>query len=330
MQKGLVGVIVPVYKVEKYITECIESILAQTYTHFRLILVDDGTPDNAGKICDEYAKKDSRITVIHQENAGVTRARARGVKEATDCEWVTFVDSDDTMTTDALSTMLAFTKDDVDIVVATINKDESPTKDYVTNIEYRHWAVKNIYYIGAPWSKLIRRTLLSDFVFDIPSWINIHEDTIMNIRIAFNVKKNIAICKMNIYNYRFNENGAVQTIKKDISYEGFLYKYIKDSIPIEQLEIYIEDAIAERLSIWRNFYKYKYNVDGMTKEKLYIELKNDIIQYKFKLGFVEKIIFYSTNPIIRFIVINIKKGENIMKNKFNSALICIKNFVCKY
>ena len=96
MIQGLIGVIVPVYKVEKYITECIESILAQTYTNFRLILVDDGSPDNAGKICDEYAKKDSRITVIHQENAGVTRARARGVEEAEDCEFITVVDSDDT------------------------------------------------------------------------------------------------------------------------------------------------------------------------------------------------------------------------------------------
>ena len=100
-----IGIIVPVYKVEKYIAECIESILAQTYTNFRLILVDDGSPDNAGKICDEYAKKDSRITVIHQENAGVTRARAHGVEEAKDCDFITFVDSDDTLTNDALDKM---------------------------------------------------------------------------------------------------------------------------------------------------------------------------------------------------------------------------------
>ena len=102
MSKERIGVIVPVYKVKKYITECIESILAQTYTNFRLILVDDGTPDNAGNICDEYAKKDSRITVIHQENAGVTRARAQGVEEASDCEFITFVDSDDMLSHTAL------------------------------------------------------------------------------------------------------------------------------------------------------------------------------------------------------------------------------------
>ena len=77
-----IAVIVPVYKAEEYIAECIESILAQTYTKFRLVLVDDGTPDGAGKICDEYAKKDTRITVIHQQNAGVTRARARGDRKS--------------------------------------------------------------------------------------------------------------------------------------------------------------------------------------------------------------------------------------------------------
>ena len=116
MQQELIGVIVPVYKTEKYIAECIESILAQTYTRFRLILVDDGTPDNAGKICDEYKKKDSRITVIHQENAGVTRARARGVEEATDCDWITFVDSDDRIATNYLGDLYNAVSDDIDIV----------------------------------------------------------------------------------------------------------------------------------------------------------------------------------------------------------------------
>lgn len=120
MTAGLIGVIVPVYKVEKYIAECIESILAQTYTNFRLILVDDGTPDNAGKICDEYAKKDSRITVIHQENAGVTRARARGVEEAKDCEFITFVDGDDNISKEAMGLLMSQIKNNTDIVISAV------------------------------------------------------------------------------------------------------------------------------------------------------------------------------------------------------------------
>ena len=78
----VIGVIVPIYKTEKYITECIESILAQTYTKFRLLLINDGSPDNSGKICDEYAIKNSKIRVIHKEHGGASNARNLGIKNA--------------------------------------------------------------------------------------------------------------------------------------------------------------------------------------------------------------------------------------------------------
>lgn len=303
MTKGVIGVIVPVYKVEKYVAECIESILAQTYINFRLIIVDDGSPDNAGKICDEYAKKDSRITVIHQENAGVTRARARGVEEAIDCEWITFVDGDDTITEDALESMYSYTNNNIDIVVATLNKNNIPPQDIITNIEYRHWAVENIYFIGAPWSKLIRRSLFTAFIFAIPSWIKVHEDTIMNIRIAFNTNKSISICKKTVYNYRLNENGAMQTIKKDIKYEENLHEFIKASIPINDANIYIKDTIPYRLTQWRRHYRWKSRVGDMKAEIFYIELKEDIKKYQIKLSFFEKILFNCTKPFIRYLTI---------------------------
>lgn len=89
-----VSVIVPVYKVEKYLPECIESVLAQTFTDFELILVDDGSPDNSGKICDDYAARDSRIRVFHKENGGVSSARNLGIKNAR-ADYIAFLDSDD-------------------------------------------------------------------------------------------------------------------------------------------------------------------------------------------------------------------------------------------
>lgn len=89
-----VSVIVPVYNTEKYLARCIDSILAQTFTDFELILVDDGSTDNSGKICDEYAQKDSRIVVIHKENGGVSSARNKGIDVAQG-DWISFVDSDD-------------------------------------------------------------------------------------------------------------------------------------------------------------------------------------------------------------------------------------------
>lgn len=89
-----ISVIVPVYNVEKYINKCIDSILDQTYADFELLLIDDGSPDNCGAICDEYAAKDSRVRVFHQNNAGVSAARNKGLDEARG-EFITFVDSDD-------------------------------------------------------------------------------------------------------------------------------------------------------------------------------------------------------------------------------------------
>lgn len=89
-----VSIIVPVYKVEKYLNRCVDSILAQTFTDFECILVDDGSPDGCPAICDEYAKKDNRIKVIHQENKGVSAARNAGLDAALG-EWIGFVDSDD-------------------------------------------------------------------------------------------------------------------------------------------------------------------------------------------------------------------------------------------
>ena len=93
-----ISVVVPVYKVEPYLRRCVDSILAQTYTDFQLILVDDGSPDNCGNICDEYAEKDIRVHVIHRKNGGLSAARNSGIDWVFDghmTEWITFIDSDD-------------------------------------------------------------------------------------------------------------------------------------------------------------------------------------------------------------------------------------------
>ena len=90
----LISVIVPIYKAEKYIYNCIDSIINQPFTDLELILVDDGSPDNCGTICDEYAKNDKRIKVIHKKNGGVSSARNIGIEKSYG-QWICFVDSDD-------------------------------------------------------------------------------------------------------------------------------------------------------------------------------------------------------------------------------------------
>lgn len=95
-----ISVIVPVYNTEQYLPRCIDSILSQTFTDFELLLIDDGSKDNSGKICDEYAAKDSRIRVFHKKNGGATSARILGINNSCG-EFICFVDSDDSMRKDA-------------------------------------------------------------------------------------------------------------------------------------------------------------------------------------------------------------------------------------
>lgn len=110
-----ISIIVPVYNTEKYLHRCIDSILAQTYTDFELLLIDDGSKDNSGKICDEYAQKDARVRVFHKENGGVSSARNLGLDQAKG-EWITFVDSDDWVNTCYLKNLQSHISDTTDLV----------------------------------------------------------------------------------------------------------------------------------------------------------------------------------------------------------------------
>ena len=105
MREGLISVIVPVYNVEEWLDECVSSIVKQTYTNLEIILVDDGSQDSCPKMCDEWAKRDDRISVIHKENGGLSSARNAGL-DICNGEYIGFVDSDDTIECEMYKKML--------------------------------------------------------------------------------------------------------------------------------------------------------------------------------------------------------------------------------
>lgn len=145
MENKLISIIVPVYNVEKYIARCIESVLSQTYICWELILVDDGTPDKSGDICDFYAGKDSRIKVIHTVNQGRSMARNIGLNNATG-EWVVFIDSDDYVGRDYLYVMIQSNPQwNVDLLVTQgfvgITENGEANKTYPAAI-YSDWSFK--------------------------------------------------------------------------------------------------------------------------------------------------------------------------------------------
>ena len=309
MTEGLIGVIIPVYKVEKYIAECIESILAQTYSNFRLILVDDGTPDNAGQICDEYAKKDTRITVIHQENAGVTRARARGLEEADDCEYIMFVDSDDKLQPNALCEFYGKMDDSTDIVMNTcyyINANEIFTYNSYKGadiIDIKHFIKRNIYLDGGePWGKLYRRILFNKETFNIPKEVFCGEDALMNIRIAFASNKSIKTINSPQYFHRIHNEGVFYNFKHNPEYEELFRENLVKSIPQDCFAEYTNEYIGSRLLLWRNFGGNGLKVPEWSDTQFHKQLKKDVKVYGFHLSYFEKLLLFHTQQPLRAMI----------------------------
>ncbi len=145
MVKSKISIIVPVYKVEKYLVRCIDSILNQTYKDFELILVDDGSPDNCGAICDEYAKKDNRIIVIHKENGGLMSAWMAGVKKVTG-DYIGFVDSDDYVELDMFEKLYQKAKEyNADIVMCKCFYEQVKDGQIISQNEQNNGIVEGFY-----------------------------------------------------------------------------------------------------------------------------------------------------------------------------------------
>ncbi len=201
---GKISIIVPVYKVEPYIRRCIDSILSQTYANFTLLLIDDGSPDSCGMICDEYAKKDPRIVVVHQENSGVSVARNFGIDWTlahSEFQWLTFIDSDDWIHPMYLES-LTNAANQFDTKISQVNIFETdktiayplyntivPTL-LTAGDAYRNYGV-------CPWGKLFHTSLLKNIRF--PVGIR-HEDEFTTYRIMFS-QSHIANVNERMYFY---------------------------------------------------------------------------------------------------------------------------------
>lgn len=232
-----VSVVVPVYNVEKYLRSCINSILNQTLQDIELILVDDGSPDGSGKICDEFAASDNRVKVVHKKNAGVGPARNDGLREATG-DWIIFGDSDDWFESEALEKLVTVGEEtradvvfgDVYLVENGIKKkvqfykDELVTNDLgiktkliaaVFSRAYCYNPPKSgkAFGYGGPWNKLVRRSLLVDngLEFDI-SVKGIFDDLIYTAYI-FAYANRISYKHILVYDYRHVVSSITRTYK---------------------------------------------------------------------------------------------------------------------
>jgi glycosyltransferase involved in cell wall biosynthesis len=210
MNRPLISVIVPIYNVEQWLPRCIDSILAQTYQNIELILLNDGSSDGSGKICDEYVLKDKRVRVIHKENEGVSVARNVAVDQAKG-EYIAFVDSDDYITNDYIETLYDLCiKYNVKMSVADWCVYPINTTPKLLNREYQEYKMtKNValedmfnhlHFDNSPCVKLYHKSLFEDIRY--PEGF-VYEDLMTTFRLMLKCEEGVAYCNKQIYFYMF-------------------------------------------------------------------------------------------------------------------------------
>lgn len=282
--------------------ECIDSILSQIYTKFELILVNDGSPDGSGDICDDNAGKDTRIRVIHQENQGVTRARANGVKIARG-EFICFVDADDTIPPHSLSTLVEVVRDDIDIVLGKMENSPCPPRGEISRESFREMsAIWEAYHVG-PCAKLYRRSLFTDDVFDISPLLKLGEDAIMNTRLAYRMTGKAYSTNAVVYHYRDNPESVTHVRRRNPEQDVMLQTYRLSAIPPADVERFLPLGLARNLI---NFW--------MTATCYVAKLPESVLEYHrylltirkyadIRLGVYAGLLFYCTNSFWRALAI---------------------------
>lgn len=214
-----ISIIVPVYKVEKYLNRCVDSILAQSHRDIEVILIDDGSPDSCGRICDEYSRLDKRVKVIHQENKGVSSARNAGLDFASG-DYIGFVDSDDYIEPDMYETLLHLIKSTeadiacISMAVHDSNGNQEPFQEEdEVHIYTREQAIQNMFYDDNSTSGHLCNKIYKAELFDglrLDSKIKVREDALIMWDLFFR-SKSISFQRKYKYHYLSNPSSAVHS-----------------------------------------------------------------------------------------------------------------------
>lgn len=292
-----ISVIVPVYNTEKYLDRCIRSIIDQTFSDFELILVDDGSKDNSGFICDEWEKKDSRIKVIHQKNAGAGAARNAGLAIATG-DYINFVDSDDWISPEMYEILYNSLQKSSAAVAMTgmISKSRYEESAKIDAVQI-HYTMKNtkemlkrFFRVNGEDSsiisvcgRLIDRKILQNFRFVEGT---ISEDVSAAFFLCINSPKTVVI-NIPMYNYFQNTSGVTKSkvTKRDFEYiQAFqrIYSYINSHMP--DFSYYAEmNVLRSQFTILSKMKLYGYDKEDIEVKKTYFSLKKIIRSNVFKL-----------------------------------------------
>lgn len=315
----MVSIIVPVYKVEKYLNRCVGSILSQTYKNLEVILVDDGSPDNSGVICDEYAQKDGRIKVIHKQNGGLSSARNAGLEIATG-KYVSFVDSDDWLDCKFIETLIdVMVKTESDMSACSFCRTKG---DFAkrNKFEQNPKIVKDKYfaifdensYAGYACNKLFKREIIEKYNLRFDEKIFNGEDFPFALEYVHNSQKTSYI-NQDLYFYFFREMSIMNSIRLSERFISIIYAREKalDFLRTNAPKCY-DVCKASYLSI---LLKIKY-MSALNIEKynaLYLDVNEKINKNKKGLFRLNKVGL--KNKIKLFFMINFPKTATKMYKK---------------
>lgn len=319
-QDYLISIIIPVYKVEKYLDRCVSSVVNQTYKNLEIILVDDGSPDNCPQMCDEWSKKDCRIKVIHKENGGLANARNSGIEKFTG-DYVMFADSDDYLEPDMVEFLLDLSvKYDADVSRCGFffnyendgseSVSENDTEILKLDRDDRIIDLATSGFGGTAWNKLYKASIIKNNHYDKKDGCS--EDIMHNYRVYKQAEKTV-FYDVPKYHYVIRNDSITNN---EFSYGAFDIIRAKRIILDEQKGNEKTLPYAVRGYIMSAFIVLSGCIQNNKFQKEKQELINDILSYKKEIF---KSNLYSKNDKIKVLILSIspKLYEKIIKRKYS-------------
>lgn len=290
IDEPLLSIIIPVYNVEKYISTCLDSILQQSFNNFELLLVDDGSNDHSGVICDEYAQKDKRVHVIHKENGGVSTARNVGINIARG-GWLYFVDSDDELIPNCLELLMSNIREDVDVVegryleiynikpVILSSFSGEVTIYSKSEYLYRIYRYEHKQYHGYLWNKIFRSSVIKKNNLLFHSDIYFKEDGLFIMEYVCNMTRNVLYFHDLLYLYYRRDTGMMKTYKKNVTAKSlthlvavnYMYDMILTQKPTSKLKCAAKNEICRSYLLFKGKIADKQlnkDLDSMLKKRV--------------------------------------------------------------
>jgi len=333
MGNDLISVIVPIYNVEKYLEKCINSIIEQTYQNIEIVLVDDGSSDNSGKICDEYASKDKRVKAMHKKNGGVSDARNFGVENANG-KYIAFIDSDDYITNDYIEYLYRILKENnaeisccnFEYVYSDKENKEIESQQEKLYTYNQLEALKDLLYQKnidtSLWGKLIKKDLFNNIKFP---YGEIYEDFAVFYKVLLKIEK-IVYSNVKKYFYMQREKSILSTNfgKKDlymVTAAEEMYNTISKQYPE------LESALNSRI-INMDFYLLR-RISKKENKQEYLNLKNDV-KARRKIVVKDKNTKLKTKIAIYISYIDIRLVKYFYYIAKKMSFFGISNYLTKY